>query len=76
MLNKNIFFPLTYSSWDNQEIKAITKIINSGQLTYSNIVKKFESKFAHHMQMNLVFVSQLMVMVETCSLTARRNFSI
>jgi len=51
MLNKKKFFPLTYSSWDNQEIKAINKIINSGQLTYSNQVKKFESKFAHHMQM-------------------------
>ena len=51
MLNKKNIFPLTYSTWDNQEIKAINQIINSGQLTYSNQVKKFESQFANYMQM-------------------------
>jgi CDP-6-deoxy-D-xylo-4-hexulose-3-dehydrase len=51
MLNKKNFFPLTYSTWDNQEVKAINRIVNSGQLTYSNQVKKFEAKFAHHMRM-------------------------
>ena len=51
MLNKKNNFPLTYSTWNNQEVNAIKETINSGQLTYSNLVKEFESKFAHHMQM-------------------------
>lgn len=51
MLNKKNKFPLTYSTWNNQEVNAINKIIKSGQLTYSKNVKKFESKFAKYMQM-------------------------
>ena len=51
MLNKKNKFPLTYSTWNNEEVGAINKIIKSGQLTYSKQVKKFESKFANYMQM-------------------------
>jgi CDP-6-deoxy-D-xylo-4-hexulose-3-dehydrase len=51
MLNKKNNFPLTYSTWNNQEINAINKTIKSGVLTYSKQVKKFEGKFARYMQM-------------------------
>ena len=42
MLNKKNKFPLTYSTWNNEEVGAINKIIKSGQLTYSKQVKNLK----------------------------------
>ena len=47
----NIKFPLTYNSWNQLEEKAILNVINSGQYTYSNKVKKFEREFAKYQGM-------------------------
>ena len=47
----NTKFPLTYNSWNQLEEKAILNVINSGQYTYSNKVKKFEKEFAKYQGM-------------------------
>ena len=49
--NKNLNYPLTYSSWDEKEIQEIQKVINSGQFTYSDKVKKFENQYAKFFNM-------------------------
>ena len=49
--NKNLKYPLTFSSWDEKEINEIQKVINSGQFTYSDKVKKFENQYAKFFNM-------------------------
>ena len=49
--NKNYNYPLTYTSWDEKEINEIQKVIDSGQFTYSDKVKKFENQYAKFFNM-------------------------
>jgi CDP-6-deoxy-D-xylo-4-hexulose-3-dehydrase len=41
-------YPLSFSSWDNQEINALQAVINSGQFTMGPKVQEFEHKFAQY----------------------------
>lgn len=47
MKNK-YFYPLTSSTWNQDEIIAIKKTLSSGYLTYGPKIKKFESLFARY----------------------------
>ena len=39
-------YPLTFDSWDEEEINSIHRVIKSNQFTYSKNVLKFEKKLA------------------------------
>ena len=41
-------YPLTFDSWNNQEIKAIRNVIKSNQFTYSQKVYNFEKLLAKY----------------------------
>lgn len=45
-MKNNFFFPLASSSWDQNEIKAIQKVIKSENFTMGNFVKEAEFKFS------------------------------
>ena len=49
-MNK-INYPLTYSSWGNEEINKIHQVIKSGQYTYSKKVKEFENLYSKFFKM-------------------------
>ena len=49
MLKKN--YPLTFSSWNKDEINQINKVIKSNQFTYSKQVKKFEKEYSKYFGM-------------------------
>ncbi len=49
MLKKN--YPLTYSSWNEDEIEQINKVIKSNQFTYSKQVKNFEKIYSKYFGM-------------------------
>lgn len=54
-------YPLATSSWDNREIDAINRVINSGMFSMGKEVKAFEKSFAEY------FGSQYAVMVNSGS---------
>jgi CDP-6-deoxy-D-xylo-4-hexulose-3-dehydrase len=56
-----IKYNLASSSWDNSEIDAMQKVIDSGFFTMGENVKKFESDFAYY------FGSKYAVMVNSGS---------
>ena len=39
-------YPLACDTWDDREIEAIQKVIESGRYTMGPYVKKFEEEFA------------------------------
>lgn len=39
-------YPLTFSSWGNEELEALQRVIRSGQFTMGQEVKRFEEAFA------------------------------
>ena len=42
-------YPLTYSSWDKKEIKAMNRVIETGYFSMGKTVERFENKFASYL---------------------------
>jgi len=57
----NIKYPLANSAWDNDELDAMQKVIDSGRFTMGPLVKEFEKAFAKYLN------SEFCVMVNSGS---------
>ena len=52
MINKDINYPLAQSTWDDKEIQAIQRVIDSDNFTMGPCVKEYEKQFANYFGSN------------------------
>ena len=74
-------FPLATTTWDNEEIEAIHRVVNSGNLTMGENVKEYEHAFARYIGSKYCVMvnsgsSANLLMVYALLFTHNKNFAI